>query len=107
MPDAQSAAVAFQSEREGHARTFEEAILAVLLNADIWSPRTQEAWQQFREDSGLKFSIPREPQSPTIREIVLSTSNQKTDFMYSLLLKPELMKTVPPYIYSALQWLDS
>lgn len=107
MPDAQSAAVAFQSGREGYARTFEEAILAVLLNADVWSSRTQEDWKQYREDSGLKFSIPREPESPTIREIVMSTSNQKTDFMYSLLLKPELMKTVPPYISSALQWLDS
>lgn len=107
MPGAQSAAVAFQSGREGYARTFEEAILAALLNANVWSPLTQEYWKQYRENSGLKFSIPREPESPTIREIVLSTSNQKTDFMYSLLLKPKLMKTVPPYISSALQWLDS
>ncbi len=107
MPDSQSAAVAFQSGREGYARTFEEAILAVLLNTDVWSPRTQEDWKQYRKDSGLKFSIPRKSKSPTIREIVLSTSNQKTDFMYSLLLNPELMKTVPPYISAALRWLDS
>lgn len=107
MPDTQSAAVAFQSDREGYARTFEEAILAVLLNTDVWSPRTQEEWKQYRKRSGLKFSIPRDPESPTIREIVLSTSNQKTDFMYSLLLNPELMKTVPAYISSALRWLDS
>ena len=107
ISDTQSAAVAFQSGREGYARTFEEAILAVLLDTDVWSPRTQDDWKRYRKDSGLRFSIPREPESPTIREIVLSTSNQKTDFMYSLLLKPELMKKVPPYISSALRWLNS
>ncbi|CVN70382.1 putative ATP-dependent endonuclease of the OLDfamily [Streptococcus pneumoniae] len=107
ISDTQSAAVAFQSGREGYARTFEEAILAVLLDTDVWSPRTQDDWKHYRKDSGLRFSIPREPESPTIREIVLSTSNQKTDFMYSLLLNPELMKKVPPYISSALRWLNS
>ena len=107
MSDTQSAAVAFQSEREGYARTFEEAILAVLLKTDVWSSRTQSDWRQYRKGSGLKFSVPREPECPTIRDIVLSTSNQKTDFMYSLLLNPELMKTIPPYISSALRWLSS
>lgn len=107
MPYSQSAAVSFQSGNEGYARTFEEAILAVLLETDVWSPRPKEDWKKYRKDSGLKFSIPREPESPTIRGIVLSTSNDKTDFMYSLLLNPELMKTVPPYISSALRWLSS
>lgn len=107
IPGTELAAVAFQSEPEGYARTLEEAILAVQLGTDVWSSRTQEDWKNYRKISELKFSIPREPESPTIRQIVLSTSNQKTDFMYSLLLNSELLKTVPPYILSALRWLDS
>lgn len=107
VPGAHSAAVAFQSGREGFARTFEEAILATQLSTEVWSPRTREEWKKYRADSGLKFAIPQEPESPTIRQIVSSTSNQKTDFMYSLLLNPKLMDTVPAYIISALRWLDS
>lgn len=107
MPDTQLAAVAFQSKHEGYARTLEEAIFAVLLGTDVWSPQKKETWETYRKNFGLKFSIPRETACPTIRQIVLSTSNQKTDFMYSLLLNSNLMKTVPPYIRSALQWLDS
>lgn len=107
MPDTELAVVAFQSKPEGYARTLEEAILAVLLKTDVWSPQTKEYWKTYRKSSELKFSIPQEPESPTIRQIVLSTSNQKTDFMYSLLLNSELMKSVPPYILSALRWLDA
>lgn len=107
IPSTQSAAVAFQSGSEGYARTFEEAILATLLSTEVWSSRTKEEWKKLRGESGLKFSIPQKPESPTIRQIVSSTSSQKTDFMYSLLLNPKLMDTVPPYILSALRWLDS
>lgn len=107
VPGAELAAVAFQAEREGYARTFEEAILVALLSTEVWASRTEEEWKTFRKDSGLRFSIPREPDAPTVRQIVASTSNQKTDFMYSLLLNSELMKTVPPYVLSALRWLDS
>lgn len=107
VPGTQSAAVAFQSGLDGYARTFEEAILATLLGTEVWASLTNKQWREYRESSGLKFSIPQESESPTIRQVVSSTSNQKTDFVYSLLLDPELLKTVPPYIISALRWLNS
>lgn len=107
LPDAEPAAIAFQSSREGYARTFEEAILAMLLETEVWESRAKEEWVTFREKSGLVFSIPRKNPAPTIRQVVSSTSNQKTDFMYSLLLRPELMEKVPPYILCALKWLDA
>lgn len=107
MPDTPLAAVAFQTGSEGYARTFEEAILATQLNTEVWSSQTKEEWKALRKKSGLKFSIPQKNESPTIRQIVFSTSNQKTDFMYSLLLNPRFMETAPPYILSALRWLDS
>lgn len=107
VPDTELAAVAFQMQPEGYARTLEEAILATLLDAPVWTSLTKKKWKTFRNESGLKFSIPREPESPTITQIVASTSNQKTDFMYSLILNSNLVEAVPPYILSALRWLDS
>lgn len=107
VPDTELAAVSFQMKREGYARTLEEAILAAQLEIQVWSSRKKEEWRTYREETGLKFSIPQKPTSPTIRQIVASTSNQKTDFMYSLILNSDLLQTVPPYILSALRWLDS
>jgi predicted ATP-dependent endonuclease of OLD family len=100
-------AVAFQSSNEGYARTLEEAILASLLEAMVWDSKPRAEWSEYRDTSKLKFSISTEPSSPTIRQIVSSTSNIKTDFMYSLLLKKDFQTGVPPYILSALKWLDA
>lgn len=107
IPGTDLAAVAFQMESEGYARTLEEAILARLLDAPVWSSFTAEEWKALRKKTGLKFSIPREPKAPTIRQVVASTSNQKTDFMYSMILNSNLETTLPSYILSALLWLDS
>ena len=101
-----SAAVAFQAAADGYGRTLEEAILATLTTSSRWDEKTSEEWRTWRDDSGLKISVPNKP-SPSIREIVASTANNKTDFMYSLLLTDDFKDKVPPYILSALKWLNS
>lgn len=98
--------VAFQSAREGYARTLEEAIFAALLQEDVWDVKPRDNWDNYRKVSELKFSIPSKKESLSIREVVASTSNNKTDFMYSLLLKNNFKSEVPPYILSALKWLN-
>lgn len=99
-------AVAFQSDKDGHARTLEEAIIAKILETDVWSTKTKKEWQAFKDESKLMFSISR-TDAPSIRQIVASTSSNKTDFMYSLLLKEDFGTTVPTYITNALKWLNS
>lgn len=100
------AAVAFQSEADGYGRTLEEAILATITSSFRWDEKNFEDWNELRNDSGLKFSVPK-GKSSSIRDVVASTANNKTDFMYSLLITPEFKDNVPPYILSVLKWLNS
>lgn len=100
------AAVAFQSEADGYGRTLEEAILATITSSFRWDEKDSEEWKVIRKGFGLKISIPKNTSS-SIREIVASTANNKTDFMYSLLISPEFKDKVPPYILSVLKWLNS
>ncbi|PQM75254.1 ATP-dependent endonuclease [Corynebacterium sp. J010B-136] len=101
-----SAAVAFQSEADGYGRTLEEAILATITSSFRWEEKNSEEWNELREKLGLKISIPKDASS-SIREVVASTANNKTDFMYSLLISPDFKDKVPPYILSVLKWLNS
>jgi len=107
IPGKSLAAVAFQTEVDGYARTLEEAILATILDIDVWATKPKSEWETYRAESKLRFSIPRAAESPSVREIVASTSNGKTDFMYSLILKEDFQDDVPPYILAALKWLAS
>jgi len=98
-------AVAFQTGKDGYARTFEEAILCTFLGMPVWETKPRTEWRKYRDDSFLKYWVPLKNETPDIRAIVASTSNGKTDFMYSLLLKKSFHEVVPPYISAALKWL--
>jgi putative ATP-dependent endonuclease of OLD family len=99
-------AIAFQTRYEGHARTLEEALLATYLKEPVWTRMERAKWTAFRSTSELRFSIPSKNDRPSIREVVASSANSKTDFMYSLLLKKDFETGVPPYILAALKWLN-
>ncbi|EIR9711966.1 AAA family ATPase [Listeria innocua] len=99
--------LAFQSEKDGFSRTLEEAMLSKKLNIDIFLKKTRKEWEEIRESSGLKFSIPREKESSDIRDIVLSTSNGKTNFMYSVILNTLIEDMLPEYIKEGLLWLKN
>lgn len=99
-------AVSFQSEAEGFARTLEEAVLSKLNNLEVWKLQTRQWWSDYRKYSELDFSIPNKKPSISIREIVVSTSNKKTDFMYSLILGKEFYQQAPDYVTDALEWLS-
>lgn len=99
--------LAFQSEKDGYSRTLEEAMLSKKLNIDIFLEKTKNEWKEIRESTGLKFSIPREKESINIRDIVLSTSNGKTNFMYSVILNTLIEDMLPEYIKEGLLWLKN
>lgn len=97
----------YQSKNDGHARTLEEAMLSKCFGIGIDNASTKATWQRRRDESKLAFSIPdKNTDTPlSIRDIVDSTSNKKTDFMYSVILNNQLESMLPAYIEEALKWL--
>lgn len=64
-------------------------------------------WKLKRENSKLKFSIPNKKADGeiSVRDIVASTSEHKTDFMYSVIMNEYVEKMMPDYIDGGLKWL--
>lgn len=61
-------------------------------------------------DKNLTFTIPNNRNDETdsefsIRQIVAASSNNKTDFMYSVVLSGNEEKMLPDYIRKGLLWL--
>ena len=67
-------------------------------------------WKKIKKNNKLTFSIPKnkegeEDSEYSIRKIVEATSNNKTDFMYSVILSGNERKMLPDYIEKGLLWL--
>lgn len=99
--------VLFQNNAASCARTLEEAMLSKKLGLSVFETKSREDWKAIRDTAGLKFSIPNNIDSLSIKDIVKSTSKQKTDFMYSVILNDLLIEMLPEYIESGLKWLLS
>lgn len=95
-----------QTSDDCYSRTLEEAMLTKYLNMMIWDTKTREEWLEFRKNSNLKFSIPRNKSNISIRDIIISSSNNKVDFMYSVILTSKQSDMLPNYIKKGLVWLD-
>lgn len=96
--------LAFQGKDDGYSRTLEEAMLSRLYDIDCYEQKDKAFWTEKREADKLKFVIPNKETS-SIRDIVKSTSNKKTDFMYSVIMNSLDLEMLPPYIAKALEWL--
>lgn len=99
--------VLFQNDADSCARTLEEAMLSKKLKINVFDTKSKDEWKLIRGETGLKFSIPNSTDSPSIKDIVKSTSKQKTDFMYSVILNDLLIEMLPEHIESGLKWLLS
>lgn len=98
--------ISFQGKSEGFARTLEESLLAKLSGMNVWDGKDRAWWKNFRSTTSLDFSIPNGTRPITIRQVVASTSNNKTDFMYSLIIDEDFHSKTPDYISNALKWLS-
>ncbi|HHW29797.1 MAG TPA: AAA family ATPase [Syntrophomonadaceae bacterium] len=96
--------LAFQNQEDGYARTLEEAMLSKHYNINSYETKSRDEWKELRENDKLKYTIPRN-ETCNIRDIVLHTSNNKTDFMYSVILNNLAESMLPAYIKKALIWL--
>lgn len=101
--------LAFQDENST-ARTLEEAMLNKLLGTDVFEKLKRSEWKSIRKNNKLTFIIPNNKEGEkdseySIRKIVEATSNNKTDFMYSVILSGNEEKMLPDYIKEGLLWL--
>lgn len=101
--------LAFQDENST-ARTLEEAMLNKLLEINVFEKLKRSEWKSIRKTNKLTFTIPNNKKGEndseySIREIVEATSNNKTDFMYSVILSGNEVKMLPDYIKKGLLWL--
>lgn len=105
--------ICFQGEKDGYARTLEEAMLSKLFSINIGDTCKKSEWTEKKEFSKLYFSIPNkkdgnsllEDSEVSIRDILSSTAKNKTDFMYSVILNRYVEIMMPEYIDGGLKWL--
>lgn len=105
--------ICFQTDADGYARTLEEAMLNKYFSIDVSYSLTKGDWLNKKRDSKLRFSIPQKKDNTpvyeetflTVRDILLSTSGSKVDFMYSVILNNHVECMIPDYIAGGLEWL--
>ena len=97
--------IAFQGPKDKYARTLEEAMLGKHYSINAFDKKDKKDWKQLRKNDKLKYTIPRNGEDFCLRDIVLHSSNKKTDFMYSVILNSLVMEMTPEYIEEALIWL--
>ena len=104
----------YQTERDGYGRTLEEAILNKKLDINVEDVNDKNYWKTNKENNNLIFSIPNKnaegqniDNEITSRDIVRATSDNKTDFMYSIILQNDdkIVDFIPDYIKEGLNWL--
>ena len=105
--------ICFQCDNDGYARTLEEAMLNKYFSMNVSTTFMKKEWKKKQEDSKLKFSIPRKKNKQSVsddddvsvRDILESTSGNKTDFMYSVIMNEYVEKMMPEYVDGGLKWL--
>ena len=94
----------FQDKEDNLSRTLEEAMLAKHYGINALEEKSKKEWIELREKDKLKYSIP-DKKKVCLRDIVISTANRKTDFMYSVIMNKQATNMLPDYIKEALLWL--
>lgn len=102
--------VAYQTADDWYARTLEEAMLGKYFSFDVAKQLKRSDWYEEKKKSKLKFSIPQnkdgeEESEFSLRDILISTSGAKTDFMYSVIMNNLIEIMEPIYISEGLKWL--
>lgn len=105
--------ICFQTNSDGYARTLEEAMINKYFSMDVTVSYKKSEWVEKRNASKLNFSIPDTKNGKktskntimSVRDILASTSGNKTDFMYSVIMNKYVEKMMPEYINGGLTWL--
>ena len=94
-----------QGELDAYTRTLEEAMLCKLLGITVENVNNSDWWEEQKSTNQLKLNIPAGKKNITVRDILSENKNNKTDFMYSIILSELHLKALPNYIREGLMWL--
>lgn len=102
--------LAFQTDKDKYTRTLEAAMLSKKFGISGYELMKREDWINKKNSYGLKYSVPDDMKNKkksefSLVDILNSTSNAKTDFMYSVILNGHAEKMLPNYIKEGLEWL--
>lgn len=83
------------------------------FSIDVSNTFKKKEWKKKRKNSKLKFSIPSKKNTKSvsdndivsIRDVLNSTSQNKIDFMYSVIMNGYVETMIPEYIDGGLTWL--
>lgn len=103
--DSELIKVVSQGENDNYTRTLEEAMLCKLLGITVESKKSSDWWENQISANSIKLDIPTRKRNITVRDILNENKNNKTDFMYSIILAELYLKALPDYIREGLMWL--
>lgn len=98
------ALVTYQRENDGYARTLEQSIFYRLFDMSVFSSYTKDYLKSCKKKWNLDLVICNKD---TIKshELLKSNSNNKVNFILSLIFGDSINKAIPSYIRSGLKWL--
>lgn len=108
--------LAFQTESDSYTRTLEAAMLSKKFHLSGYECISRSDWIKKKTESNLVYSIPDNKKDDktcqieddskfNLIDILNSTSESKTDFMYSVILNGYCQEMLPDYIKEGLKWL--
>ena len=103
--DSELIKVVSQGENDNYTRTLEEAMLYKLLEITVESKKSSDWWANQISANSIKLDISTRKKNITVRDILNENKNNKTDFMYSIILAELHLKALPDYIKEGLMWL--
>jgi hypothetical protein len=108
-----------QMETDGYSRTLEEAILVKVIvhyisnnfrgytfsgTIDVFSEFDRMVWESLKKDYSLSFTVSRK-NKVSVKDIYNSSSSNKMDFIFSVILCENFNEFIPNYIIEGLEWL--
>lgn len=95
-----------QCDTDGFSRTLEEAMLCKLFNITIDTQNDILWWRQKMSDFELNLILPNKRSQFSVREVIAENKDNKTNFIYSVILSSNHIKALPEYINRGLEWLN-
>lgn len=104
--DSKMIRVVTQCDTDGFTRTLEEAMLCKLFNITIDVQNDISWWRQKITDAKLNLILPNKRTLFSVREVIAENKDNKTNFMYSIILSNNHIEALPEYIKRGLEWLN-
>ena len=100
----------FQTDKDKYTRTLEASMLSKKFGVSGYDRVKRSEWIDKKKTYRLKYSIPNNKRNSkdskfNLIDILNATSENKTDFMYSVILNGYAEEMLPDYIREGLKWL--